>query len=623
MLEPMYLGILVGTVLVLMAAFSSLLAARFGAPLLLLFLSIGLVAGEDGLGLHFDNAGLAYFIGSMALAIILFDSGIGTPMAAFRQSAAPALTLATLGVPITAAVFGLAAHYILHIPPLQGLLLGSIVGSTDAAAVFFLLRIGGINVRDRVRSTLEVESGSNDPMAIFLTITFVEILRGKGGLDALDWHVLVLFLRQMGLGLVAGLAGGWVIGRLLNRLRLERGLVPIFTLTLAMLLFAATGAADGSGFLATYVAGLVTGNSRIRSGPTLRQFSDGLTWLAQIIMFLVLGLLATPSQFGAIALPALGLAAVLIFVARPIAVWFCMLPFDFTSRETAFISWVGLRGSVSILLAIVPLIGGIDQNRILFNTAFIVVLASLMAQGWTIGFVARRLGLIVPRKIGPVEKFELELPGTATHELLSYRVVPGSPVARGERLPRWARPSLVIRDGQSMSYQYAGRLQANDYVYLFIASRYPRLLDRLFASPVELGPDDTDFFGDFPVDPKRPMRFLAAAYDVALDERIAARPIGDYMVERLGGRAEYGDRVPVGPIELIVRDTDESGAILAAGLALDPDASRETEITLFLNLRGWWRRLSRDRRAASEPAPMAETRPADLPSPLVAEKEVG
>ncbi|KAB0677997.1 potassium/proton antiporter [Aureimonas leprariae] len=608
MLESMYVVILVGTLLVLFAAFSSLLAARFGAPLLLLFLGIGLLAGEDGLGLHFNDARLAYFVGSIALAIILFDSGIETPFRAFRQSAAPAVTLAVLGVPITAAIFGLAASYVLGLPLLEGVLLGAIVGSTDAAAVFFLLRVGGISVRDRVISTLEVESGSNDPMAIFLTITLVELLGESGG-HGFGWELALLFAQQMGLGLAAGLGGGWVIARALNRLRLERGLAPIFALALAMLLFAATGAVEGSGFLAAYVAGLVVGNSRVRSGPTLRQFSDGMTWLAQIVMFLVLGLLATPSQFGEIALAALALAAVLIFVARPIAVWFCMLPFDFNSRETAFISWVGLRGSVSILLAIVPLIYGLDADRTIFNVAFIIVLASLLVQGWTIGPVAKWLGILVPPRIGPVEKVELELPGSAHHELLSYRVVPGSPVARGERLPRWARPSLVIRDGQSMRFQYAGRLQANDYVYLFVSPRYPRLLDRLFASPVALGPDDAEFFGDFPVDPRRPMRFLASAYDLALAPDDAGRPIGEWMTEALGGRAEYGDRVPVGPVDLVVRDTDEDGAIAAAGVALDPEANREAEIPLFLNLRGWWKRL----RARKAPPPPDGPEPAQEP----------
>ncbi|WP_082537372.1 MULTISPECIES: potassium/proton antiporter [unclassified Aureimonas] len=582
--ETMYVVILVSTILVLVAAFSSLLAMRFGAPLLLLFLSIGLLAGVDGLGLVFDNAGLAYFIGSIALAIILFDSGFGTPLAAFRLAAAPALSLATIGVPLTAAIFGTAAAYILHISWLEGFLLGSIVGSTDAAAVFFLLRIGGINIRDRVRSTLEVESGSNDPMAIFLTIALVDILSAGGGTHDIGVDLLLGLVRQMGIGLVAGIAGGSVIRSLVAKVPMERGLTPIFALALSLLVFSVTGILDGSGFLAVYVAGLYAGNSDLRAKPGLRPFLDGLTWLAQIIMFLVLGLLATPSQFPAIAAQAIGLAAVLILVARPLAVWFCMLPFDFNSRETAFISWVGLRGSVSILLAILPLIGGIDENRVLFNTGFIIVLASLLVQGWTIGFMAKRLGLIVPKRIGPVEKVELELPGTAHHELLSYRVVEGSPVARGERVPRWARPSLVIRDGKSMRYQYAGRLQAGDYVYLFISPRYPRLLDRLFASPVAVGPDDADFFGEFTVNPAKPARVLADAYGLVIAENLRERSVAEMMTELLGGRAEYGDRVPLGPVELIVRDTDEAGLITDVGLSLEPEQPRAA-IPLFLNFR--------------------------------------
>jgi cell volume regulation protein A len=582
--ESMYLAILVGTVLVLVAAFSSLLALRFGAPLLLLFLSIGLFAGVDGLGIAFDNAPLAYFIGSIALSVILFDSGFGTPLASFRQAALPALTLATLGVPVTAMLFGTAAWYLLDITWLQGVLLGSIVGSTDAAAVFFLLRIGGINIRDRVRSTLEVESGSNDPMAIFMTIALVEIIQAGGDVGDIGLGVLGLFVKQMGLGLVFGLAGGWMIRSLVNWLKLERGLTPIFALALSLMVFSVTGAIDGSGFLAVYVAGLYAGNSRIRSHASLKQFQDGMTWLAQIIMFLVLGLLATPSQFPEIALPALGLAAFLIFVARPAAVWLSMLPFDFNPRETAFISWVGLRGAVSILLAILPLLGGIDDKHLLFNVAFIIVLASLMVQGWTIGFLANRLGLIVPKRIGPVEKVALELPGTASHELLTYRVVADSPVARGERVPRWARPALVIRDGKSMRYQYAGPLRAGDYVYLFIAPRYPRLLDRLFASTVPFAPDDADFFGEFTIDPSKPAKVLDAAYGIGLADDVGDVTIAELMTTRLGGRAEYGDRVGLGPVELIVRDTDDDGVITSAGLSLEPEGGR-ANIPLFLNIR--------------------------------------
>ncbi len=318
---------------------------------------------------------------------------------------------------------------------------------------------GGVHIRDKVRSTLEVESGTNDPMAVFLTIALVELISAGHGLSGFNLDLLAMFVKQMGLGTALGLLGGLMIVAVLNRLPLDRGLAPIFVLGLAMLIFSFTGAVGGSGFLAVYVAGIFAGNKRIFAKEAIRRFQDGLTWLAQIIMFLVLGLLATPSQFPTILLPAIGLALFLIFVARPIAVWLSLLPFDFTQQEIGFVAWVGLRGAVSILLGIMPILGGIDDQHIFFNTAFIIVLVSLLLQGWTIRSVAERLGLIIPPRMGEVDKVELDLPGRANHELISYRVIKDSPILRGERIPRWAMPSLVIRDGRSMRYQYAGRLR--------------------------------------------------------------------------------------------------------------------------------------------------------------------
>ena len=601
MIEGIYLATLIGTVLVLVAAFSSLLAFRVGAPLLLVFLGIGLVAGVDGFGIAFDNASVAYFVGSLALAIILFDSGFGTSVQSLRQAAFPAIVLSTLGVVLTAAIFGAAARYLLGFTWTEAFLLGAIVGSTDAAAVFFLLRIGGIRIREKVRATLEIESGSNDPMAIFLTIVLVEIIANGTQLDQIGGTVVALFLLQMGIGVVAGLLGGMMIVGLVNRIRLERGLTPIFVLALSLLVFSVTGAVGGSGFLAAYVAGLYAGNRQMRAAPAFKPFQEGMTWLAQITMFLILGLLATPSQFPSIVVPAVVLALILTFVARPLAVWLSLLPFGFQRAETAFISWVGLRGAVSILLAILPLVGGLENATTFFNAAFIIVLVSLLIQGWTISPLARRLGLVVPPRIGPVEKVELELPGSAHHELLVYRVVPNSPVAKGERLPRWARPSLVVRDGQSMRYQYAGRLRAGDYVYLFISSRYPHLLDRLFASPATVEGDDSQFFGSFTIDPSRPARDLEAAYGPALREgEDEAMTIADLMTGRLGGRAEYADRVAVGPVELIVRDVDD-GKIVSVGVSLEPDAS-QPQIPMFLSPRSiivWVRDRLRDRRSRS------------------------
>lgn len=531
-----------------------------------MFLFVGLVAGEDGLGLSFDDAGTAYFIGSLALAVILFDSGFGTSLRSFRLAAGPALTLATLGVVITAGLVGVAAHLFLGLGWLQSLLLGAIVGSTDAAAVFFLLRIGQITVRDRVRSTLEVESGSNDPMAIFLTILLVELI--QAGVSYPDISVLMGFVQQMGLGVAFGLGGGLFIAMAVNRVDLEGALYPIMVLAAALFLFALTGILGGSGFLAVYVAGLVAGNRKLRGADGLRRFQGGMTWLAQIVMFVMLGLYATPSEFIGAAPGALLLALVLIFVARPVAVWLCLLPFGFRSREQVFVGWVGLRGAVSILLAILPVIAELPNGQLYFNTVFIVVLVSLIVQGWTILPMARWLKLIVPPTIGPLDRVELELPGTANHELVVYKVTEGSPVARGARLPRWARPSLVIRDGQSMKWQQVRHLQPGDNVYVFTAPRFVRLLDRLFAGPTDVAENDRDFFGVFDVDPTQSVYTLAALYGVTLPDDVPNVSIAEFIHSRVGGRAEVGDRVAIETVELVVREADDDGMTTAAGLAI-------------------------------------------------------
>lgn len=584
-MSEFYAVTLVATALVFLAAFSSLIAFRFGAPLLLLFLTIGLGAGVDGLGIDFSNFPLAYVIGSLALAVVLFDSGFGTSLQSFRLSAGPALTMATLGVLLTTLLVGVAAHFLFGLSYLEGMLLGAILGSTDAAAVFFLLRIGGINIRDKVRSSLEVESGTNDPMAIFLTIALVELISSGSGSEGLSLELLRLFVEQMGIGLILGLLGGVSIAFILRKLQIEQGLAPIFMLAMALMIFAFTGLIGGSGFLAVYVAGIYAGSRKLPSTVSIKRFQDGMTWLAQIIMFLVLGLLATPSQFPAILLPAVLLALFLVFIARPIAVWLCLLPFDFTQRETGFIAWVGLRGAVSILLGIVPVVGAMENGQTFFNTAFIVVMISLVLQGWTIKPLAKRLGLIIPPRIGAIDKVELDLPGTANHELLAYRVVAGSPVLRGERIPRWAMPSLVIRDGKSMRYQYAGRLRENDQVYLFIAPSYSKLLDRLFATEAPVEEDDGEFFGTFAISPSTHVRDIDEAYGpLSITDSERGKTVAEMITQRLGGRADYADRVRLGTIVLIVRDIDEHGHIATVGVSMEP-VEPATTWPIFLNLR--------------------------------------
>ncbi|MGQ2967722.1 MAG: potassium/proton antiporter [Allorhizobium sp.] len=584
-MSEFYAVTLVATALVFLAAFSSLIAFRFGAPLLLLFLTIGLGAGVDGLGIDFSNFPLAYVVGSLALAVVLFDSGFGTSLQSFRLSAAPALTLATFGVLLTTVLLGVAAHFLFGFSYLEGLLLGAILASTDAAAVFFLLRIGGINIRDRVRSALEVESGTNDPMAIFLAIALVELISNGSGADGLSLDLLRLFVEQMGIGLILGLVGGASIAFILRKLQIEQGLAPIFMLAMALMIFAFTGLIGGSGFLAVYVAGIYAGSRKLPSTVSIKRFQDGMTWLSQIIMFLVLGLLATPSQFPQILLPAVLLALFLVFIARPLAVWLCLLPFDFTQRETGFIAWVGLRGAVSILLGIVPVIGSMENGQLFFNTAFIVVMISLVLQGWTIKPLAKRLGLIIPPRIGAIDKVELDLPGTANHELLAYRVVAGSPVLRGERIPRWAMPSLVIRDGKSMRYQYAGRLRENDQVYLFIAPSYSKLLDRLFATEAPVAEDDGEFFGTFAIAPASHVRNIDEAYGpLSISDSERGKTVAELITQRVGGRPDYADRVRLGTIVLIVRDIDEHGHIASVGVSMEP-VEPATTWPIFLNIR--------------------------------------
>ena len=589
--------ILVGSTLLIASILTSFVAMRVGTPLLLIFLSVGLLAGEDGIGrIYFNDAPTAFLVGSIALAVILFESGFDTPLHSYRTAAWPALTLASAGVALTTGLVGVAAHWLLDLGWVEALLVGAVVSSTDAAAVFFLLRVGGITIRERVRSTLEIESGSNDPMAILLTVLLVELATAPEA--ATPAAMALAFVAQLGGGALGGLVGGALLVAFINLARLESGLNPVVSLASALFVFAATSVLGGSGFLAVYVAGLVAGNMPLRGAQGLRRFHSGLTWLSQIIMFVMLGLLATPRTFGEVAAAAVALAFVLTLVARPLAVWLCLLPFRFTANETTFIAWVGLRGAVSILLALVPILGGLPNGQDIFNTAFLVVIVSLLVQGWNIRPMARWLRLIVPPRTGPVERVELELPGDAEHELVAYTVHPASAVARGQRLPRWARPSLVIREGRVVPLHKARPLHAADRVYLFIAPDRVALLDKLFGGARPLDQDDRDFYGDLVLNPDVTVGQLAELYGLPLSLANAERPLRALFDAEFGGAYELGDRIRMGGVELIVRDI-EDGALTSVGLALEPGPTSRPRVALFDrprvlldHLRDRWRRAA-------------------------------
>lgn len=569
MVEAFNIGVLVCAALVALGILTSLISLRFGAPLLLVFLALGLMAGEDGIGgIPFDDTGLAYTICSVALAVVLFDSGFETRWQSYRLAAKPALALATLGVVVTTGIFGAAAHWLLGFGWIESLLLGALVSSTDAAAVFFLLRVGGAVVRDRVRSTLEIESGTNDPMAVFLTGALLALVSTAQDGVSPGWTILLDFMREMGIGTATGLAGGWAIAQVLRRLPLESALMPLLALSLALCIFAGTNMVHGSGYLAIYLAGLVVGNSGFGDSLALRRIQGAFTWLGQIVMFITLGLLATPSEFLGVLKESLLLAAVLIFVARPVAAALCLLPFGFSREETLLAGWVGLRGAISLLLAILPLLAGLDNARTMFNITFEIVLISLLVQGWTIVPVARWLKQVVPARRGPVERVALDMPGLSSHELVCYRIREDSPIAAGATLPRWSRPSLVVRGEESMRIQQAGPLRANDLVYLIVPDGRIALLDRIFASPRRPEKSDREFFGDFALAPDVTLADLGASYGITVPLRDSGLTVAEAIAREFDQTPTVGDRVRLGGVELVVRDIDEQRRIVGVGLAL-------------------------------------------------------
>ena len=371
------------------------LSRRLGAPILLFVLIAGMLAGEDGPGrVQFDDFEAAFALGSIALAIILFAGGLETRLNALKGVRAVSGVLATLGVIVTAGIVGVAASFILGVPIELGLLLGAVMGSTDAAATFLLIQQNKIDLPEKLKNTLVFESGINDPMAIFLTIALTTLVNRGGGLSADSLVEFVpLFALQIGVGGVFGILGGLVLSRLLDWITIPPGLYPPMALAGALIIYSGAAMLGGSGFLAIYLCGLLISDRLKRSSERILHFSEGLRWLSQIALFLMLGLLVTPHRLTDILGPALMIAAVLMFIARPVAVTLAAFPARFSFREMTYLSWVGLRGAVPIFLAMFPVItpGPVDTE--FFNVVFVVVAASLVLQGWTVAASARWLGL--------------------------------------------------------------------------------------------------------------------------------------------------------------------------------------------------------------------------------------
>ncbi|MDG5500108.1 potassium/proton antiporter [Marinobacter sp. BGYM27] len=563
---------LIGASMLVISILLSPLSSRLGMPVLLIFLGVGMLMGEDGPGgIRFDNFEVAFFVGNLALAVILLDGGMRTRAETFRVGLKPALVLASIGVLMTAVICGAVAYWLFDLNWMTALLMGALISSTDAAAVFSLLQGRGLHLNERVSATLEIESGSNDPMAIFLTLMLLALV--ETGSESSVWGAVLLLVQQFGIGALLGVLGGRALAWLVNRSHLLPALYPLLVVAAGMALFSAANGLGGSGFLAVYLAGVVMGNRQVRMMPMILQAHDGLAWFAQMSLFLILGLLVKPVDMLPIAGSALLLSLVLILFARPLAVFTTLWPFGFNRRELTFISWVGLRGAVPIVLALFPVMYGLPEAQLLFNIAFFVVLISLVVQGSSLAGFARWLKLEVPAPTEPYRRLPLDIAAAGDHELMLFPL-------RGERwgeprplnrlnLPERAAVAGIFRDRGCIAPSPELEVQEGDVLALFALSE--NLVELGHALSGRQPPQhlrERAFFGDFVLNGDALLGDVEQVYGIEFDELPPDLSLAECFARRTKGHPVVGDRVTLGPVSLVARATD-ADSVTKVGLKLE------------------------------------------------------
>ena len=579
-LNDIYYIFFIAGLLLTFAILASKLSSIFGTPLLLLFLAIGMLTGEDGIfiNIHYDDYNSAYFFANFMLALIILDGGLRTSFSTFRRVATESTILATVGVLVTAAVTGLIAYYCLgNISLIQALLLGSIVGSTDAGAVFSLLGGNDVSLKSSVSSTLQIESATNDPMAILLTTVMLAIISGQ----STSWvESLMIFAMQFGLGILFGLIFGFFGRFIIASLSLGSGLYALLVFGIGLIGFSLTAAIGGSGFLAIFIIGMMIGNQNIRQISYILPVAEGITWLCQISLFLMLGLLVSPHQMLNYVVEGVVVAVAITFIARPLAVFLCIKPFfrSFTNRDLLFMSWVGLRGSVPIVLAIYPVFAKIENPQLYFNVAFVVVIVSLLIQGATLNPVSRLFKVYAPSSAMPVNKANVGIKLANDYELYNYRVRNESMEGlslRNIHFPKGTMIAGMFRDGHMVKTVGNTVLRHGDILSIIGTDNDEPLLNSMFSKNITAKQKLT-YNGDKIFDGSVKMSDLADKYRIELTEYEKGLNVSEFMSYHIGGFAQIGDMVNLINVVLVVVSLN-GDEIASVGLYLAAESAQSFE----------------------------------------------